>query len=237
VNKMPGRRYRKQDSGLTGLVKYFINRPTQNQMASVQSLTGLPSGRTDELRPRELEELAANVFHRLGYKHVTHSGAHSSTDGGADVWMLNNEGLPEIVQCKQLRNRVDRNEMIYFEKIIRRQHAVKGHFWAPGGFTQPAIDYAKSNNIELYEEPQIRKLVDRIHQFDLAQQKLLETQKQQQAVLAPQPPQQLKVPVRAYPKRYLGMTVTQIVIISVLGLCAIASFLVTFIYLLSIYNH
>ena len=151
--------------------------------------------------------------------------------------MLNNEGFPEIVQCKQLRNRVDRNEMVYFERIIRRQHAVKGHYWAPGGFTQPAIDYAKNNNIELYEEPQIRKLVDRIHQFDLEQKRLQEAQKQALAVATTQPQQQLKVPVRAYPKRYLGMTITQIVIISVLGLCSIASFLVAFIYLLSIYNH
>jgi hypothetical protein len=234
---MPRKHYRRQETGLLGIIEHFVNRPTQNQIVSMQFMTGLPTGRSDELRARELEELAANVFHKLGYKNVTHTGAHSSTDGGVDVWMLNNEGLPEIVQCKQLRNRIDKTELVYFAKVIRRQHAAKGHYWAPSGFTQPAIDYAKLNNIELYEEPQIRRLVEKINQSDLEKRKLQEAQMQAEGRLQVPMQSQTMVPAKTNSKRFLGMTVTQIVILAVLGLCSLMSFVIVFLYLLSIYNH
>lgn len=116
---MPRKRYRRQNTGLTGLIESLANRPTQKQAASIQFITSLPVKRPDELRPRELEELAAQIFHRLGYRNVKHTGAHSSTDGGVDVWMLNPDGHVEIVQCKQLKNRVDKSELVYFAKIMR----------------------------------------------------------------------------------------------------------------------
>jgi hypothetical protein len=151
------------------------------------------------------------------------------------------------VQCKQLRNRIDKTELVYFAKVIRRQHAAKGHYWAPSGFTQPAIDYAKSNNIELYEEPHIRRLVDKINQFDLEQRKLQETKMQEQTKLTTQMQSQAMMPsktgskimvsAKTNSKRFLGMTVTQIVILAVLSLCSITSFIIVFLYLLSIYNH
>lgn len=112
-----------------------------------------------DLSPIELEELAAATYNRLGYKNVKHTGRHSSTDGGVDVWMLNADGNVEIVQCKQLSQRIDRTELIKFAKTMRQQHAVKGHYWAPGLFTQPAIDYAQENDILLYENDEIIGLV------------------------------------------------------------------------------
>ena len=206
---MPRKHYRRPESGLIGLIGFFVNRPTKNQATTLQLATGIPAERPDELRPRELEELAANVFHKLGFRNVKHTGAHSSTDGGVDVWMLNGEGHVEIVQCKQLRNRVDKSELIYFAKTMRKQHAVKGHYWSPSGFTQPAIDYAASNNIELYEEPRIRRIVEKVYQSELEQR---QTQVEQA-----QPVLQVKS------KRLFGMTVAQIIIIIGLGLCAISS--------------
>jgi hypothetical protein len=234
---MPRRHYRRQDNSLVGLIGHIVNRPTQNQSISMQYMTGLTTRRPDELRARELEELAANVFYRLGYKNVTHTGGHSSTDGGVDVWMLNDQGLPEIVQCKQLRNRIDKTEMVYFSKVMRRQHAIKGHYWAPSGFTQPAIDYAKLNNIELYEELQIRRLVEKIYQYDLEQKKLQEAQAQAQGKLPVYTDLKTVPEARIKSKRYLGMTVTQIVILATLGFCSILSFVIVFLYLFSIYNH
>jgi hypothetical protein len=115
----------------------------------------------NDLRPRELEELAAKVYERLGYRNVKHTGGHASTDGGVDVWMLNSEGHVEIVQCKQLSSRVDRPEIVKFADTMRKQHAVVGHYWAPNEFTQPAIDFAGEHNIKLYERRDIIKLVDR----------------------------------------------------------------------------
>lgn len=222
---MPRKRYRREESGLLGLIGFFINRPTQNQALSLQLATGIRAGRPDELRPRELEELAANVFHRLGYKNVKHTGAHSSTDGGVDVWMLNSEGHVEIVQCKQLRNRVDKRELVYFMKTMRQQHAVKGHYWAPSGFTQPAIDYATLNQIELYEEPRIRRVVENVYKTDLEQNRLQ----------AAQIPSQSQASAKPRSKRILGMTGTQIAILLMIGLCAISLLVCLFSSILSSY--
>ena len=208
---MPRKHYRRQESGLIGLIEFFVNRPTQNQATTLQLATGIPARRPDELRPRELEELAASVFHKLGFRNVKHTGSHSSTDGGVDVWMLNGEGHVEIVQCKQLRNRVDKSELVYFAKTMRKQHAVKGHYWAPSGFTQPAIDYATVNNIEIYEEPRIRRIVEKVYQSELEQRKSQGEQSQ------------LVLQVKSSPKRLFGMTVAQIIVIIGLGLCAISS--------------
>lgn len=214
---MPKRRYRKQtEYGLIeGLIHLLVDRPTERQAETLQLAIGTRANRPDELRPRELEELAAEVFNKLGYKNVVHSGAHSSTDGGVDVWMLNAQGLPEIIQCKQLKSRVDRTELISFARTMRKQHAVKGHYWAPGGFTQPAIDYASKNNIQIYEELEIRKLVEKVYQDDF------ERGKNNQQTPA----------VYTKPKRYYGLTLPQIFVLLSLFLifCILASCLIYFI--------
>ncbi|WKZ47786.1 MAG: restriction endonuclease [Anaerolineales bacterium] len=116
------------------------------------------------LWPQQLEELAALVYTRIGYRNVKHTGAHSSTDGGVDVWMLSPEGEVEIVQCKQLKNKVDRGELIEFSKIMRQQHAERGHFWAPNGFTKPAVEYALSaGNLDTYVDYDISELVKKVY--------------------------------------------------------------------------
>lgn len=113
---------------------------------------------------QQLEELAALVYTRLGYRNVKHTGAHSSTDGGVDVWMLSPEGHVEIVQCKQFQNKVDRGELVEFSKVMRQQHAERGHFWAPNGFTKPAIEYTlEAGNIDTYIEHDMIALVKNVY--------------------------------------------------------------------------
>jgi hypothetical protein len=145
-----------------GIAAYMFVSRQHKQQAALQTATDYkPVQNLNDLRPRELEELAAKVYERLGYRNVKHTGGHASTDGGVDVWMLNSEGHVEIVQCKQLSSRVDRPEIVKFADTMRKQHAVVGHYWAPNEFTQPAIDFAGEHKIKLYEQKDIMKLVDR----------------------------------------------------------------------------
>jgi hypothetical protein len=138
-----------------GVFFYF-----RKEQRALQTATNYQSIKNiSDLRPRELEELAARVYAHLGYRNVKHTG--SSSDGGVDVWMLNGDGDVEIVQCKKLSSRIDRPKVVDFAKTMRKQHAKVGHYWAPNEFTQPAIDYAKEHNIKLYEERGIMYLVKR----------------------------------------------------------------------------
>jgi len=153
---------RRKDASIFEMIDSLRAIPTASQAASLSQATGIAIQRSDELRPRELEELAAAVFARLGGRNVKHTGAHASTDGGVDVWMLNARGDVEIVQCKQIRARVNRTEMVSFAKTMRRQHAVKGHYWAPGDFTRPAREFAASHDMQLYSDRRIREVVDKV---------------------------------------------------------------------------
>lgn len=144
-------------------------RPQQAFYRNVSNSNDLPPLPYGSLTPsslwsQQLEELAALVYTRLGYRNVKHTGAHSSTDGGVDVWMLSPEGRVEIVQCKQYHNRVDRGELVEFSKVMRQQHAERGHFWSPNGFTKPAIEYIlEAGNIDAYIESDIIALVKKVY--------------------------------------------------------------------------
>lgn len=186
-----------------------FNQPTHQQQTALWLATQKPVRKPNDLSPSDLEELAACVYHRLGYRNVTHSGQHASTDGGVDVWMLNQQGYVEIVQCKQLQEPVHRTALIEFANVMRKQHAVQGHYWAPSGFTGPAFDYARQHNISMFDAKQIQLMVDKAFQNQV---------RQHYQQHGPPPP-----------KRYLGLTCGQIVILSListimLGLLCLLSF-------------
>mgnify|MGYP002713108813 CR=1 FL=1 len=147
------RRYRSKETTL----EKISNRTTFSQKLALQKIFDGETTHVEDLSPSGLEDLAARVFSLLDYRNVKHTGG--SNDGGVDVWMLNKQGQVEIVQCKQKAKRVSRPELIAFAKSMKQHHAQKGHYWAPKGFTQPAIDYASERNIKLYESADIRRLV------------------------------------------------------------------------------
>jgi hypothetical protein len=138
----------------------FIRKPSNKQVQALQYLLPTHAERPVELHPDELERLAVYVYQRLGYRKVKHTGIHSSTDGGVDVWLLNKRGEIEVVQCKQWQSKISKTDLIEFAKVVRQQHAEVGHYWAPGGFSQPAVEYAEKNNIEIYADYGIRKLLE-----------------------------------------------------------------------------
>ena len=171
---------------------------TKKQVHALRVLMPTNAEKPSELHPHELEQLAFYVYSKLGYRNVKHTGAHSTTDGGVDVWMLSKDGDVEIVQCKQLQVRVDRSELIWFAKTMRQQHAEKGHYWAPNGFTQPAIDYAEQNNIVLLNDFAIRNLLTQ--------------------VVPDQAVEANRTMTKQYSQTKRGMTTTQIAVLFILGI-------------------
>lgn len=143
----------------------FGRRPTKKQVQALQTFLPTNAERPIELHPVDLERLALYVYQRLGYRKVKHTGVHSSTDGGVDVWMLRGDDV-EIVQCKQQQTRVSKTQLIEFAKTMRQQHAEVGHYWAPGGFSQPALAYAEQNKIEIYADLEIRKLLEQVLEIE-----------------------------------------------------------------------
>jgi hypothetical protein len=142
-------------------------RPNEKQIRILRMMLPTGAERPAELHSIDLERLAVYIYQRLGYQNVKHTGVHSSTDGGVDVWMLSPSGHVEIVQCKQWKARVGSSEIIEFAKIMRQQHAEIGHYWAPMGFSAPARRYAeKSNHIVLYGDYEIRKLLEKVAETD-----------------------------------------------------------------------
>lgn len=73
--------------------------------------------------------------------------------------MRNQKGNNEIVQCKQLNTKVDLTEIKKFSRAMRKFDAERGHYWAPAGFTRPAMEYAEANHIIWYDEQRIMKTV------------------------------------------------------------------------------
>ena len=162
TTKSPRRKHRHRRSPT--VLEHIGNRTNLAQKLALDRLTEGRSDTIETLSPSDLEKLAAKTYSLLGYKNVKHTGG--SNDGGVDVWMLNKKGFVEIVQCKQKVNRISKTELITFSKTIKQQHAEHGHYWAPGGFTQPAIDYAEEKNMRLYESVHIRRLIVKIAHKD-----------------------------------------------------------------------
>ena len=148
------------------LLIVLYRRPSKRQIHALRYLLPTNAERPLQLHPDELERLAVYVYQRLGYRRVKHTGLHSSTDGGVDVWLLNQRGEVEIVQCKQWRARVSKGQLIEFANVMRQQHAEAGYYWAPGGFTKPAIEYAERNGISIYADYGIRKILEKITVID-----------------------------------------------------------------------
>jgi HJR/Mrr/RecB family endonuclease len=111
----------------------------------------------NHLTPYELEKFAAQVFAKMGYRvaHTGHTGDH-----GVDVKLINPQGQVEIVQCKQWNKPVGEKDIRDLRGAMADEGAVRGFFWAPGGFTEPAIRWAKGKPIALADNREIGRLVE-----------------------------------------------------------------------------
>jgi restriction system protein len=98
--------------------------------------------------PSYFETVVLDVLHRMGYgtsrNDVQRVGG--SGDGGIDgVISLDRLGLEKVyVQAKRWQNAVGRPDIQAFYGALAGQRANKGVFITTSGFTQQAIDFAKS---------------------------------------------------------------------------------------------
>lgn len=105
----------------------------------------------------ELEQLATDVFNRLGYRarSVGRSG-----DRGIDVYMVSPAGGIEVVQCKQRSSPVGEPDVRNLYGAMMHAGAQRAFLFAPQGFTASARDFAQGKPIVLCDLPTICRLVE-----------------------------------------------------------------------------
>jgi hypothetical protein len=101
-----------------------------------------------------LRTLAMQVYSRIGY------GILNRDDEEGWVRMLNPVGQLELVACKQQDKPVGIGDIHELHLEVKRVEAVKGFFWAPGGFASEAMYWKGQRPIVLADRFDIGRLID-----------------------------------------------------------------------------
>lgn len=115
------------------------------------------SRRIRECSPLELEEFVAQLFSDRGYETRL---TPVTGDHGIDIYMRNPKGEIELVQCKQLNRPVTEEEARDFAGAVWKERAVRGYFFAPGGFAYTVRQWVGNGRIELMDEVEILHMMD-----------------------------------------------------------------------------
>lgn len=103
-----------------------------------------------------LRILAMQLFARIGYNIL-----NRDKDEGY-VRMLNPDGQLEVVACRQQQLPLDIQSIYEFQQDLRRDNAVKGHFWATSGFTEETLHWASQKPIMLADRQGIGQFIDSV---------------------------------------------------------------------------
>jgi hypothetical protein len=109
-----------------------------------------------QLSEGALRILAMQLFSRIGY------GILNRDEDVGYVRMLNPQGKLELVACRQQSAPLELEPVFEFDKDIKRDGAVQGHFWAAGGFTSEACDWASQRSILLADRQGIGQFIDSV---------------------------------------------------------------------------
>ena len=107
--------------------------------------------------PGDLEKFAAQVYHKMGYR-ATRTG--QTGDHGVDVRLVNPNNEIELVQCKQWNKPVGEPQIRDLYGAMAHDKAVRGHVWAPGGFSKSAREWARKKPILLIDNEEVGRLVE-----------------------------------------------------------------------------
>jgi restriction endonuclease Mrr len=101
------------------------------------------------LSPREFEIEIARLFRKLGY---TVKLTPASNDKGLDA-VATKDGKTYVIECKRYGQdkKIGRPALQKFFAAIHAEKAALGFFVTTSTFAQTAIQYAKTNNIELID--------------------------------------------------------------------------------------
>ena len=107
-----------------------------------------------------LRILAMQLFTRIGYRIL-----NRDEDEGY-VRMMNPQGQLELVACRQQSAPLDIQPVYEFVMDLKHAGAVKGHYWAAGGFTAGAAEVASQRSILLADRDGIGIFIDSVHAHD-----------------------------------------------------------------------
>jgi len=113
------------------------------------------------MTPRQFEDAIAELFRRLGYKVQQ---TPFSNDGGKDAiaWK---DGKKFLIECKRFgeRTSVGRRDVQILHSAVVDAKAEKGIFVTTSSYAHTAVEYAKKNNLEIYDRAAIPWLVSQAY--------------------------------------------------------------------------
>lgn len=123
---------------------------TRNSRAAIPPKYSLP----DSLVENELQQLAIQVFCRMGYRIAR------KPDGASYLTLINPDGRTELVACNQQPEPIELHHVYSLDLEMKRTKADYGFFWAHAGFTGEAVEWVKHRSIALADRIEIGRLVD-----------------------------------------------------------------------------
>ena len=153
----------------------FNNAPTDYVIPPKQQIeTSKPIGWSvkliQDLEWKRFEELSVAYYLEKGIKaETTQLGA----DGGIDIKLYQDDtGKPTtIIQCKSWASQVGVKPIREFLGVMTHEKIAKGFYMTSSGYTNDAIEIAKSNKITLFNGEMLLMMIQRLNSE--SQQKLL----------------------------------------------------------------
>ena len=109
---------------------------------------------------REFEMLVGEAFRRGGYSVIETGGG--GADGGVDL-VLHKNGVKSLVQCKQWKARnVGVSVIRELNGVMAVAGAAQGFVVTSGVFSNDAINFAASCNIELVDGTELKKIISTV---------------------------------------------------------------------------
>ncbi|MEY9839402.1 restriction endonuclease [Streptacidiphilus sp. EB103A] len=141
---------------------YLDSLPEEYEYDRPQEADTLPYRLTYRMRQMELmsptafEHMCADLLIRDGFHHARRIGG--SGDLGADVEAYDEQGRKLILQCKRYKQRVGSPALQTFNGTARPVHRADfAVVVGLNGFSQPAVDFAASQNIALVGRPELKR--------------------------------------------------------------------------------
>jgi hypothetical protein len=106
------------------------------------------------LQEADLRKLALQIFSRIGYRVV------DGKESGAYLYLINPDQRLELVAFKQQPDSIVLPHVYSLELEMKRTKAVRGFFWAPGGFTDECKEWVVNRPIVLADCQEIGRLMD-----------------------------------------------------------------------------
>jgi restriction system protein len=134
---------------------------TQKQQNEISKPVAWSVKLIQELEWRKFEELSVAYYREKGIKaETTPLGA----DGGIDIKLYQDDSgkLTTIIQCKSWASQVGVKQVREFLGVMTHEKIAKGFYMTSSGYTNDAIEMAKSNQITLINGEMLLMMIQRL---------------------------------------------------------------------------